>query len=146
MKPFVNAIRLSHSQKILYSCVFFIAFSFLLFFNSLEGEFIGDDMVLIVNNTHIHHCSWQSIGTLFTRSFFDVTQDKKEAVISEEAGYYRPLVMVSYMLDYALWGTHPIGYHVTNILLHIISGMLLFFLIEALTKKIGLAFLEEWIM
>src|SRR5436189_192212 len=38
----------------------------------------------------------------------------------------RPLVNVSFALDYALWGARPFGFHLTNLLLHILNVLLLF--------------------
>src|SRR5262249_35066808 len=44
-------------------------------------------------------------------------------------GNYAPIQIVSYMLDYTLWGMKPIGYFLANILYHTISGVLLYFLL-----------------
>src|SRR5262245_30123797 len=38
--------------------------------------------------------------------------------------YYRPLVMLSFHADRALWGTHPAGYHLTNLLAHAATAVL----------------------
>jgi tetratricopeptide (TPR) repeat protein len=40
------------------------------------------------------------------------------------AGNYAPLQMLSYMLDYELWGLWPGGFILTNILLHLLNGLL----------------------
>ena len=37
---------------------------------------------------------------------------------------YYPLNQVSYVLDHALWGLEPVGYHLTNILLHALAAAL----------------------
>lgn len=41
-------------------------------------------------------------------------------------GNYAPMQIVSYMLDYSLWGMNPAGYLFNNILLHASSGLLLY--------------------
>lgn len=41
-------------------------------------------------------------------------------------GSWMPLTWLSYLLDASLWGNHPAGYHVTNIVLHAFSAGLLF--------------------
>src|SRR5271166_5988555 len=33
--------------------------------------------------------------------------------------YFRPLVVLSFALDRVLYGTHPAGYHLTNLLVHV---------------------------
>ncbi|GEM_PF-2389450 len=52
-----------------------------------------------------------------------------------ESGYYRPLLLVSYIIDYQLWQLNPFGYHLTNILLHCLSTILLFALLEILVRN-----------
>src|SRR5439155_26977661 len=44
----------------------------------------------------------------------------------------RPIVNFSYAIDRALWGVTPIGFHVTNVLLHILNVILLFALVRRL--------------
>jgi hypothetical protein len=36
-------------------------------------------------------------------------------------GFYRPLVQLSFLLDYSFWLSEPFGYHATNLLLHLIN-------------------------
>lgn len=43
-------------------------------------------------------------------------------------GNYAPLQILSYMLDHAIWGMDPGGFHLTNLLLHVFNGMLLYLL------------------
>lgn len=43
-----------------------------------------------------------------------------------QLGHFHPLTWYSLALDYSLWGLNPIGYHLTNALLHAGSAILLF--------------------
>jgi tetratricopeptide (TPR) repeat protein len=56
-------------------------------------------------------------------------------------GYYRPLVTLSYRLDRLLWGTNPAGYHLTNLLWHVLAT----YLVYALAKRTGASALAAWI-
>ncbi|MBI3318444.1 MAG: tetratricopeptide repeat protein [Candidatus Omnitrophica bacterium] len=47
--------------------------------------------------------------------------------------YYRPFYSLTFWLDYRLWGLNPFGYHLENVLLHILNAFLLFFLIHRFT-------------
>lgn len=39
-------------------------------------------------------------------------------------GNWLPLTLFSYAIDYSIWGLNPVGYHLTNILLHAINTFL----------------------
>lgn len=47
-------------------------------------------------------------------------------------GFFRPLFIFSYIIETRLWGTNPVGYHVTNILLHVTNSFLVFILARQL--------------
>lgn len=42
--------------------------------------------------------------------------------------YYRPLLLVSFILDYHVWGLNPLGFHLMNVLLHCLNAILVFVL------------------
>ncbi len=44
--------------------------------------------------------------------------------------YYRPSVTLSFALDHAVHGDNAAGYHLTNVVLHVLCALLLFFLIR----------------
>ena len=46
---------------------------------------------------------------------------------------YFPMVYTSFRLEYALWKLNPVGYHITNILLHVINALLLWRLLRYLS-------------
>ncbi len=47
-------------------------------------------------------------------------------------GHYIPLSWMTLGLDYVAWGMNPAGYHLTNVVLHALSAVLLFFLAHRL--------------
>ena len=49
----------------------------------------------------------QSIWDCFTRPFL--------------FHYYRPLTSLTFLIDHRIWGVAPFGYHVTNLLLHVLK-------------------------
>ena len=51
----------------------------------------------------------------------------------------RPLVNLSYAVDYAFSGLDPFAYHVTNLLLHVVNVLLLFALTRRLARDAGAA-------
>lgn len=46
----------------------------------------------------------------------------------------RPLTLLSHLLDRTWWGLNPIGWHLTNYLLHALNGILLFTLLIRLSR------------
>jgi Flp pilus assembly protein TadD len=46
--------------------------------------------------------------------------------------FYRPLFWLSLAIDEKLWGLNPIAFHLTNVLLHWLSGLFLFLLLRRL--------------
>ncbi len=51
-------------------------------------------------------------------------------------GHWNPFVRLSFMADYELFGLNPRGFHLTNIVLHIINALLLYMLLNNLTSSI----------
>ncbi len=92
---------------------------------TLSAGFVWDDEFIIVNNPLIRAPLW---------SFQIFKQDVLNSGFTGTA-YYRPLQMLSYAVDYRLWGMNPAGFHFTNILLHFANGLLLFFLVRNITRK-----------
>lgn len=45
---------------------------------------------------------------------------------------YFPLTYTSFWVEHRLWGLHPLGYHLNNVLLHIMNGILVFVLFKRL--------------
>ncbi|HEX9727596.1 MAG TPA: hypothetical protein VGA37_03710 [Gemmatimonadales bacterium] len=46
----------------------------------------------------------------------------------EVIGYYRPLTLLTYTIDHALWGWAPRGYHLTDLLVHALATVSVFWL------------------
>ena len=56
------------------------------------------------------------------------------------AGYWMPVVWLSYMTDVELFGPGPHGHHVTNLLLHGLTSVLLFVWLARVTRSTGRSF------
>ncbi|HWO10320.1 MAG TPA: hypothetical protein VNN80_12590, partial [Polyangiaceae bacterium] len=90
--------------------------------SSLDGPFIFDDVPLIHGNDRVHGFShWQR---WFQSTLWDTNYDPSE--VRHTRGFWRPLVLLSYAVDWRLGGGSPISFHLTNLLLHAINASLLF--------------------
>ncbi|NLH50551.1 MAG: tetratricopeptide repeat protein [Myxococcales bacterium] len=97
------------------------------YWNAPKGDFIWDDINLIVLDYQIK--SWNFLKDIFARDFFGFSDDNRKY------GYYRPLVTITYALDWRFWQTDPAGYHWTNLLIHYLSTVILFLIFYRLANR-----------
>lgn len=122
-------------KKIYYACILVILISFTVYFNSLFNEFVWDDILLIERNEHLQDFG-KFIKTLTKDFFFNETGNAPA-----KEGYYRPVITLSYYVDYKLWEKNPFGYHLTNLIFHTANSLLIFFIINELTTNFSLSLL-----
>lgn len=87
---------------------------------ALQGEFIWDDQYLARDNPFMK--SPMLILEAFRHYLF----------LDSFSTHYRPLQNISFIGDYFFWNTNTYGFHLTNLLLHATSGVLLYFLLRQL--------------
>ena len=96
--------------------------------NSLGNGFVYDDEFVIKNKPFLN--SWSNLRYFFNPRYFDYAGEST----------YRPLVTLTYFLDYRLGGPNPFAYHLNSVIFHILSGILcycfLLYLIPALDKRL----------
>ena len=87
----------------------------LVYLNSLPNSFHYDDMSYILGNEHVHTLS--SIPHFFTSS---------RLISNIPLSGYRPLTMTSFALNYAAGGANPFGYHLANVIIHLLNTLLVY--------------------
>ena len=98
-----------------------IIITFLTYLPSFGNQFVWDDEQFIYANEYVKNFQ---VGKFFT--------ENTVAGAGVVSNYYRPLTTLSLSLDYQLWGSNPLGFHVTNTLLHIFAGCILFYILLSL--------------
>ena len=93
----------------------------LFYSNSFGNFFVWNDWTLIIENFLIK--DWRNLPEIFASAFW-------KPLLGEPPQIYRPLVLVSFMADFFLWGLKPWGYHLTNICLHVLNSFLAYFLMR----------------
>jgi tetratricopeptide (TPR) repeat protein len=106
-RPFVGAL-------------FILGATLCAYYNTLSAPFLFDDYAAVVNNPSIRHIS----------SSLAPAADGSTA-----AG--RPLVNLSFAVNYAIGGLRVEGYHAFNVGLHIASGLLLFGLVRRTLERLS---------
>ena len=88
------------------------------FFPALGGPFLWDDTHLIRDNPHVHALS--HIGYILNHSLFDTGS----ATTANFIPYFRPLVHLTYAIDWAIADGNPAVFHATNLVLAMIAAAL----------------------
>lgn len=101
--------------------------------STLSHGFVWDDTSIIVQNRLL-----EKLGNI-PRLFLS------EDTAVGSTGYYRPLTYVSLALDRAIWGINPAGFHLTNLLLHVLAVLLFHGVAEALSGSARTAFIAALI-
>lgn len=84
--------------------------TFIVYIGSLSGDFINyDDKAYLFENPVIKQLDLPSLISMFT---------------SSHAGWWMPLTWLSFAIDYQLWGLNPVGFHLTNTLIHAVNSAL----------------------
>lgn len=91
--------------------------------NSLGNAFVFDDLAFIVKNDFIK--DWNNLKIFFTSDYLKLTPSAADP--------QRPVMTISLILDYLVWGLNPKGFHLTNIILHAINSIAVLYLLHALT-------------
>ncbi|MDD5427701.1 MAG: tetratricopeptide repeat protein [Candidatus Omnitrophica bacterium] len=98
--------------------------------SALNNDFIWDDEFLIRDNTAIN--SFNNAARIF-KTYLAATSGNIN-------NFYRPIQELSYMIDRFLWGSLPLGFHLTNILLHALCAVFLYILSLKIFKNWLVAF------
>ena len=89
--------------------------------NSIKSGFVLlDDNAKVYENPLIMSLSFSNIIKYFIKFVFHT---------------YMPLTILSYAVDYSLWGLNPWGYHAINLLIHLFNAVLVFIFVRRLTEK-----------
>src|SRR4051794_5434180 len=91
------------AKALLILCLTFAAYS-----PAVTNGFIWDDDVMLTDNAVMKE-----------------VDGLRRIWLTTELSDYFPLTSTSFWIEWRLWGMNPIGYNVTNILLHASSGILL---------------------
>src|SRR6058998_1128987 len=88
-------------------------FTLTAFLPTLQNQFVAwDDDKNFLDNPRYRGLGWAHLRWMFT---------------AFHLGHYIPLTWVTFGLDYLLWGMNPLGYHLSNLLLHAANAVVFFF-------------------
>lgn len=115
----------SSYNKSLYLIIFL--FSFLLYANTITHDFALDDVAVIQQNKFTKQGLAgidDMLLTFYWQGYWDTN-----------AGLYRPLSLITFAIEYELFGENPHEFHFVNVLLYSLICTLLFFVLRQLLKQ-----------
>jgi protein O-mannosyl-transferase len=120
IKPESRSVVLKDRWTVAGICVFLTAIVWVAFGQTRGHEFINfdDDIYVYQNPEVVKGLTLRGIGWAFT----DV-----------HSGNWHPLTWLSHMLDCQFYGISPGGHHLTNVLLHALTAILLFLVLRRMT-------------
>ncbi len=89
---------------------------------TLGNDFAFDDTPIVRDNPLLRHGDWTTL----------LTSDYWAGYHGDRSGLYRPLTMLSYALQLRISGSHPLPFHLLNILLHAACTLGLYGLVRRL--------------
>jgi tetratricopeptide (TPR) repeat protein len=131
--------RSAHTPRIIF-LLLLVAVNLALFLPSMSGDFLWDDKYFISENPNIQ-------GDAFFRTFLSSPfggfsgNDDNSREQDRVMQFYRPLVSLSYLVDFRTWGLNAAAFHLTNILIHTANVIVLFYILIGLALSSGAAFL-----
>ena len=119
----LNKINISPGRQKLIVYIVLTVVTLAVFWQVNQYDFVYfDDGVYVTNNIHIQSgITLDGIRWAFSTTY---------------AEFWHPLTWLSLMFDYQLYGLNAGGYHLTNLILHIMSTLLLFWLFNRMTGAI----------
>lgn len=122
-KEFISSSDISLQKRELLFVLFVAAVAFLVYANSLSNGFVWDDNSIIVSNPALK-------GTFL--SLFNGVDSIREL---GSTPYYRPLALMSFMIDNRIHGFNPFLMHFSNVLLHSLNSILIYALARTILKE-----------
>lgn len=96
--------------------------TFLVYLRTLSCDFVNlDDPYYVYLNPGIRVLDWQLVVEAFTTSYM---------------GWWMPLTWISFAVDYFIWGLNPLGYHLTNSVLHASNVALVVLVAHSVLKRL----------
>jgi tetratricopeptide (TPR) repeat protein len=108
-------------------CIALAILTVIVFWQLKDCDFINlDDNVYVYNNVYVQ-------SGLNANSIKQVFSFSSELV---KVGHWHPLTWLSLMLDYQIFGLNPSGFHLINLLFHVMNTLLLFLILRRMTKSL----------
>ena len=100
---------------------------FLTYGGMLRYSFTGRDTLTLIETSRV--ASFGDAAKILTQPLMAGSK-----FVDEEGRFYRPIASLSYGLDHYVWGLNPLGYHLTDLMLHTFVALSVFVVMMVLTE------------
>lgn len=108
----------------MFFCVFFV--TVFIYLPSLKNGFtVWDDPHYVTDNLLIKNFSFSAAGKIIT---------------SFHCHLYKPLVLLSFLLEYHFFKLDPFGYHMVSLIIHLLNCLLVFWFIVLISRSSAVSF------
>lgn len=123
-------MRLNHNTLInITSVILIIIIGLSVYFNSLFNGFVWDDEAQIQENSVIQNLN--NIRLIFSGATFTTGGG------ALSGWFFRPLLTFTFMLNFLFFGASPLGYHLFQVIFHILNAVLIFKILNRLGEGVG---------
>ena len=116
-----------YESRYAHAALVFVA-AFAVYANSIANGFVYDDKYLVIGNPWIKD----------VRHIPDFFLSDSWGFMDTASNYYRPVMLLAYMVDYHIFGLEPWGFHLSYVLMHSLVSVAAFFFaarVMALTRS-----------
>jgi protein O-mannosyl-transferase len=118
-----------------YFVLIFFILAFVLYGNTTWNKFAVDDDYVTGPNNKMVSQGLKSIPQIFSTLYVSSTGN-----IGSQAADYRPMVKLTFALEYQFWGEKPGVSHGINVLIYFFLSTLLFFILKRILKNYNILF------
>jgi tetratricopeptide (TPR) repeat protein len=117
--------------------ILFFCLSCLFYGNTLKNKYALDDEYVTVTNFPVQGQQYQPNHKLVSKGFGGIVKiwRSRYAHDNEGASEYRPFVITTFAIEYAIFGQNPFVSHLINLLLYFITVCLLYCILMELFKN-----------
>lgn len=128
-----QGVRTKTKKSVLLGSLLICVVTVLAFANNFGNEFVWDDQQMIVKDPTIENLS--TLPKALAKPIGYYGSEKKKGFL------WRPTTTFSFFADVQIWGKRPFGFHLTNLLLHLTTVVLLFVFLRRIWPRGRWAFL-----
>ena len=116
----LNLARMTEKQTVLLHLAALIALTMLAYLEVRHHHFVWDTIPFVLKNPWIHELNANNLVSIFTEA---------------HRANWHPVVLLSHALDFSVFGDDAGKHHLTNLALHCINVLLLYWLVVNLLTR-----------